>query len=217
MRTVRSRRTRERILVTSLELFNKRGSSFVTTNHIAEEMGISPGNLYYHYRNKEEIVRTIWLELSRQMDLIWVDVSKEPLDESLGDFFINLFNLFYQFRFFWIELSTLLDRDEELAKLYRARVKRVYSSYDAVMDLWVDKGIVKAEDFERDRKYLIDNTWFIGQFWINYCYANKGKVDKENLKDGLIRVFLMLKPYLVSESYLKIRERIEKVFGLYPV
>jgi AcrR family transcriptional regulator len=52
--------TKTRILDAALTLFNERGTSNVTTNHIAEALGMSPGNLYYHYRNKAEIVRGLF-------------------------------------------------------------------------------------------------------------------------------------------------------------
>ena len=203
-------KTKDRILIASLALFNEKGSRSVTTNHIAEAMGISPGNLYYHYRNKEEIIRILWLDLSSQMDILWENMGKEPLDEGLADLFINLFKLFYKYRFFWVELTVLLDKDEELSKMYRPRVKRVLEHYDRVMDLWVEKEIVVKDKFEKDRKYLLENTWFIGQFWINYCYINKGYVTYEDMKEGLLRVNYMISPYLVPESSERISRKIEK-------
>jgi len=207
-------KTKDRILMASLELFNERGSSFITTNHIAQAMGISPGNLYYHYSNKEEIIRAIWLELSAKMDIIWENLVSESPEEDLSEFFLILFRLFYKYRFFWIELSVLLDKDPELSKLYRARVKRILDHYNRVMDIWVEKGMVDRETFERDRKLLLENTWFIGQFWINYSYINKGQVTLEDMKEGLLRVFHLLYPYLMPESAKIIKNKIDKFYQI---
>ena len=55
--------TREKILDTALTLFNNEGTAAVSTNHIAEAAGISPGNLYYHFKNKEEIIRELFERL----------------------------------------------------------------------------------------------------------------------------------------------------------
>jgi AcrR family transcriptional regulator len=69
----RPRRTRERILEQSLALFNARGVSGVTTAEIAGELNISPGNLYYHFRNKEEIVAELCSAFEARMAPLFAD------------------------------------------------------------------------------------------------------------------------------------------------
>ena len=48
--------TKQKIKKAAIELFNNQDTLSVTTNHIAKQAKISPGNLYYHYKNKEEII-----------------------------------------------------------------------------------------------------------------------------------------------------------------
>jgi len=76
--------TRQAILTTAIELFNEKGTAAVSTNHIAEAMAISPGNLYYHFANKEEIIRhihqPIWIRSGRQVRigcLLWRNSSRQ--------------------------------------------------------------------------------------------------------------------------------------------
>ena len=64
-------KTRDRIVETSRELFNEEGASRVTTNHIAAAMTISPGNLYYHFRDKEEIIREIFARVVADFDTLY--------------------------------------------------------------------------------------------------------------------------------------------------
>ena len=62
---------RERILISSIDLFNQSGVVAVTTNHIASHLGISPGNLYFHFRNKEEIVLELFEMMCEETYDVW--------------------------------------------------------------------------------------------------------------------------------------------------
>ena len=56
--------TKERILLTALELFSENGYEAVSVSDIAAELGITKGALYRHYRSKRDIfesIRTICL------------------------------------------------------------------------------------------------------------------------------------------------------------
>jgi AcrR family transcriptional regulator len=93
-------RTKDKILQASIELFNQQGERQVTTNHIAAHLGISPGNLYYHFRNKEDIVRHIFKEYAKLLDNRIQPPSRasEALD-ALAQYLDVVFELMWRFQF----------------------------------------------------------------------------------------------------------------------
>ena len=110
-----ARQTRERILETSLALFNERGEPNVTTNHIADELGISPGNLYYHYRNKDDIVEQLFARYEARMDqALLVPEGRLP---NLEDVWMQLhlvFECMWTFRFLYRDLVDIVSRNRKL-------------------------------------------------------------------------------------------------------
>lgn len=204
-------KTKDKILKTSLRLFNAQGTRKITTNHIAAEMKISPGNLYYHYRNKEEIIRKIWAMLAEKMDVLWdIPLSDKP-EKSIADFFSRFFRLFYEYRFFWIELATLLDADPELRRKYVQRNQRVLEKFEAIINRWIEIGIMIMPESPEDKQLLVENSWFIGQMWTNYCKIHNSKVTFKDMKRGIYRVFRLLKPYFIPEYQDKIESILESL------
>ena len=95
-------KTRERILVTSLLLFNEEGEPNVTTVDISNEMEISPGNLYYHFKGKEAIIEALFLRFEAELS----EILHAPLEKALSveDSWFYLYVVFeeiYNFRFFY--------------------------------------------------------------------------------------------------------------------
>ena len=76
-------KTKDRIIHAAIELFNQRGEQNVTTNHIAADLGMSPGNLYYHFRNKEDIIQAIFELYAQELETLFA-LKEEPSPESIG-------------------------------------------------------------------------------------------------------------------------------------
>ena len=78
----RSTLTRDRIVETARQLFNESGTAAVTTNHIAARAGLSPGNLYYYFSNKEEIISELVDRCAERLAQAWQPAKEGPLDTA---------------------------------------------------------------------------------------------------------------------------------------
>ena len=118
----RPRRTRERILETSLALFNRRGEPHVTTADIADEMNISPGNLYYHFRNKDEIIGELYAAFEARVLPLLADPRGRAVDvEDLWLLLHLLFERMWRYRFLYRDLDEITSRNRTLGAALRAR------------------------------------------------------------------------------------------------
>lgn len=80
-------KTRDRILETGLRLFNENGLPVVAANRIATELGMSPGNLYYHFKNKERIVESLVKRFELRVEPV---VASLPNVSSVDDLWLAL-------------------------------------------------------------------------------------------------------------------------------
>ena len=121
----RPRQTRERILETSLLLFNRLGAPHVTTADIAGEMNISPGNLYYHFRNRDQIVAELYAAFETRLDdLLGAPEGRLADVEDLWLFLHLLFEAMWEFRFLYRDLDEILSRDRRLASRFTRFMRR---------------------------------------------------------------------------------------------
>ena len=110
--------TRNRILVTSLLLFNEHGEPNTTTNDIADEVDISPGNLHYHFRKKEQVVDALLNEF--QADARRVLQTPEERPVSIDDFWVFLHLLLEctaAYRFLFRDLESLREKYPRVGKV----------------------------------------------------------------------------------------------------
>lgn len=194
--------TRRRILETAIQLFNGKGTKTVTTNHIAAAVGISPGNLYYHFRSKEDIIHGILdlmdesgFEATRRIQSETVPMSLETLERQ----FRVIQEINWRFRFFKRELPSLIMNDPAL----KARFKK---SHDAILFMLRDSiqryseaGLLKKMD-DGEMDLLSHELWLVILFWLNYLEISGMKVTIKNIEMGsnLLREILKSKMTAVA-------------------
>lgn len=107
------RRTAERILETTLSLFNRFGELNVTTTLIASQMGISPGNLYYHFPTKEELINVLFEHFEIRFEVLLNSALPSNLEEAKTTFFA-LVKQIWDYRFLFRDLSHFLSKNRHL-------------------------------------------------------------------------------------------------------
>jgi len=162
----RPRRTRERILETALAMFNRHGEPSVTTAHIADEMNISPGNLYYHFRNKDEIIGELYDALEAALEPL-LDVP--PGARSVEDLWLLLHLLFERMgehRFFYRDLDEITSRSRRLALAFGALTRRTERAVEALTEGLVAAGAMQATVPER--RALARNVALVATYWMSF-------------------------------------------------
>ncbi|MBW5353174.1 TetR/AcrR family transcriptional regulator, partial [Escherichia coli] len=103
-----------RIIDAGLALFNEEGERNISTNHIAAHLGISPGNLYYHFRNKDEIIVQLFKRYSEAL-LAYLNEAVLPSDvEDSINYMAGIYDVMWEYRFLFSDVNTLLARSAEL-------------------------------------------------------------------------------------------------------
>lgn len=191
------RNTRELILETSLGLFNELGEPNVSTNLIADEADISPGNLYYHFRSKNDIVLELFKRfLTRFKPLIEVpeDVLLQP--EDLW-FQLHLsFELKGEYRFIYRNLADLTVRVPDFERAMRALLQRErQAAWNSLSGLEQAGALQMAAE---QKQMLADNILLSLTYWIPFAELTEpgGIDDGRSQVMAIARVMLMVTPWL---------------------
>jgi len=202
-------KTKDKIILASLDLFNDRGERNVTTNHIAAELNMSPGNLYYHFRNKSDIIYEIFVQYELLVDHYLQIPEDQPLTlNHLVGYLEAVFEGLWAYRFFHRDLEFLLGSDKRLRKDYRAFTFRCLNAIKKILQglqKGLDGVLVELDDEHLESMSL--NVWLAVTNWMAYLKtAHAGDeneaIDKDMLKQGIYQVLSFTVPYL-TENYLK--------------
>ena len=197
------RQTAERIVASALGLFNRFGEPNVAATMVAADLGISPGNLYYHYPGKEDIVNHLFGQYLNDLQAL-LPASQDVKDLEDAWFFMHsLFELVWRYRFLYRDLNDLLSKYRQLEQQLKQVLANKHASFLTLLKRMTDQGLLTQNATERDSsatQMLVMLTW-----WLSYEYVRDPRhaLEDANAQGGVSRgaqqVLGLLLPYLQAQ------------------
>jgi len=195
---------KEKILMTALNLFNDKGSGNISTNHIAKELGISPGNLYYHFSNKEEIIRAIFDKMLCDYDEIYGENIVFDENDILRRLLYNDINLIIKYRFLYNEMSILFKHDLEIKDIFLKNQNKREVIFFNIFKFLQNRGYIKEDISDLCIKSTIKIIWHLENFRL-FRYSLRGVeiIDDKDLdyKEVLLERLIPLYGFLTEKGH----------------
>ncbi|MBT9552617.1 MAG: TetR/AcrR family transcriptional regulator [Hydrogenophaga sp.] len=209
------RRTAERILEVSLALFNRFGEPNVSTTLISSELGISPGNLYYHYPAKDELINSLFERYERALgELLGASDGVRNVEDAW--FFLHsLFEIIWEYRFLYRDLNDLLSKNRLLETRFQGVLKNKTRAIRSLLS-----GMSRAGAIDLDARELEPTAncmVVLLTYWLSFEYVRDPRhaLEPDNAQKALLRgaqhVLNLLAPYLETGQ----RQHLLQLTGAY--
>lgn len=202
---------RERIIEVCRQQMNQSGAHTIGTAHLCDSLSISPGNLYYHFRNKEEIIRALFDEMDVEFRLTFGGPKSSkvsPLDYC--QYYLQTLEIAWRHKFFFSDLPHLLRRDPLLAKDYRALQDWALDQLESIVRQVADQGNLVAPRGAAGYRSIAVNTWLIWNSWIPFAESRNadGEATRADMHHGVAQIFDAVSAYLVPEFERAVRNHL---------
>ncbi|HAK28300.1 MULTISPECIES: TetR/AcrR family transcriptional regulator [Sphingobacterium] len=191
--------TKEKIINEAIRVYNREGVRTVTTRQIAQEMGISAGNLHYHFKHTEDIIFHVFQLLQAEYDKMIL----LPADPTLP--FLQLLNCFVEvsyalidkYRFIFENFVEICSWIPEIAESYRGLVARREEQLMSLFMCYADAGMFRRDIPLSNLKSFVRQLFIVSDFWSS-SYAVLGRPQGiDPLDDYRQTIYTAFYPYLL--------------------
>ncbi len=202
-----TRETQKLILDTAIELFNEHGTKAISTNRIADDCGLSRGNLHYHFRSKEEIIQTIFQRIDMEMNESWYEDHSTHTLAHANYMFERQMDLCWRFRFFYRELIALLQNDARLKILFLdSRHKRVREVKDYIVGL-IENDLMVHPRLPITLDSLLLSSWLVTDQWLPHLDMYDISASDENaISEGAVLILNIFRPFFTEKALAELEE-----------
>ncbi|WP_372985336.1 TetR/AcrR family transcriptional regulator [Marinobacter sp.] len=198
-------KTRDRILDTSLALFNCVGEPNVTTLLISDELEISPGNLYYHFKSKGDIVGELFDRFEEEMlDLLAVPEDADISLDQNGFFLHLMFETVARYRFLYQDLVNVLSRYDQLQSRFKRLLKKKTAAFEIICESFRRQGMmaINSEELQSLCEQLTLTSCYWSSFDTLSHLSDREAVDPGR---GVYQMMHLVLPYLAPEEQDEVR------------
>jgi len=198
------KKTSEIILDNSLELFNTLGLSKVTLRTIAKKMGISQGNLNYHFKKRDDIIETLYFQLVDNIDSSMSDLqqSKDVL-QLLVDISQTIMSNFFEYRFFLLDFVQIMRENKKINMHYSKLTTQREQQFSMLFNLLVENDLMRKEILPNEYKNLYKRFQILGDFWISDAEIINTKISKKTISRYSEILTQAIFPYLTIKGQKK--------------
>jgi len=191
-----TQQTKDNILQKAIGLFNESGTASTSMNALAEALGISAGNLQYHYKKKEDVIRAILEEMFKEFDVLYEPVDGPFTLDTLRHFMRINFDIVWKYRFFYRELGALLRNDKILTRRFREIQEQRLNDQENIIKRLASLGKVRAVLNSDELHNIVLIGWVLGHTWLPYIESMGQKINEAALNQAVEMMIQHYKPYL---------------------
>jgi AcrR family transcriptional regulator len=197
---VASPNTRDRILLTSLALFNAQGLAAVSTHKIAAEMGISPGNLHYHFKSKQLIVERLFMRFEQRLGLLNGSTAAVAAIDDLWLALHLRFEAIDEYRFVYRDMAFLAAEYPALGRRAQDLTAQNLLAAQALCEGLVASGVIQTS--AEQARILALQIVFTTTCWLSFERLVPGREAQAEADPGLAAFYTLtlISPYVSSDS-----------------
>jgi AcrR family transcriptional regulator len=195
---------RDVILEVSLVLFNQEGEANLSAVDIANELDISPGNLYYHFKGKEEIIAALYERF--EVGVVTLLEDAREAGDTLEEHWLHLYVLLehlYSYRFFFRNITDLLQKYSVIDTRFRRLIEQQYQSIRAMLFVILNENVRLADNSlsENTVDELADNMMLIYTHWFEFQNLRKRQLNQhEFIQSTILQIMALLAPYMGDQQ-----------------
>ncbi|WP_040280326.1 TetR/AcrR family transcriptional regulator [Psychroserpens damuponensis] len=204
-------KTKKRILEVSLELFNANGISNVSLRTISDKMGISIGNLTYHFKKRDEIIEAHYFQLVEDYE---TSMTKIKFADSTLMVLLQMSYLLmrdiYRYRFILVDLVHILQEDTIIREHYIELSKSREQQFDEIFKSLIEQGEMRKEILDNEYKFFFLRLKILADFWISSLRVENRPLNEDVISEYEEIIIQSFFPYLTDQgrkNYLLIRNK----------